>query len=118
MSVVEQGRWLEDVDTGQRVYVYRPLRHGSLLAWVMLACAGPLVCLGAVLGEFFTPLVPVVLIVAGLATMVICAVAAGKVQDAMQVAPAELVTLPEVQAGQLGSVVPQVLDRERPALGR
>jgi hypothetical protein len=54
---------------------------GMTVAWLWLAVAGPCVCAGLVLALFAPMWLPVVLVAAGLATMVVCARAAASVQD-------------------------------------
>lgn len=70
------------------MYVYRPLRRGGFMGAVLVAFAGPLIMMGAVLAWFWPGCVPLLLIVLGLFTMVTCALWAGRLHDASQVAPA------------------------------
>lgn len=101
-GVWSEGRWLVEPETGRRLLVVAELEPGEhapvspgpsgrppLLAWALIAGSGSLVAIGAVVAllvvGFDSPAASILnwlIIVGGLFTMVVCAVAAARLQDA------------------------------------
>lgn len=113
-GVWSEGRWLVEPESGRRLLVVAELEPGEhtpvspgpagrppLLAWALIAGSGSLVAIAALAAlmvvGFDSPAAAALnwaVIVGGLATMVLCAVDAARLQDAYQ-RPLELAYRPE-----------------------
>lgn len=135
-GVWSEGRWLVEPETGRRVYVVADLEPGEhapvspgpagrppLLAWVLICASGALVALGALAAllvvGFDSPAAAALnwaVIIGGLGTMVLCAVAAARLHDAYR-RPLELGYRPVPQPPPVAPVR-HLRSAARPALGK